>query len=125
MNNKLDSYTPIINSLVSEAIRCSPESWDSGTLRIELSGQYLSYALKNTASAEKAEISPPLRALSEELCVTMHKQRDGWIGATVDFFRKDGNWSFHINFERPTSQFESQPSVEPEAAKKSWWKPWA
>ena len=99
-STKFDSYTPVLQSLVAEAIKCSPASWDNGQLIITCDGAYLGYALKNSESEDKAQISDTLRKHCEDFYVLMRQAGDTWDKAVVRYFRKDGSWSFHVDFER-------------------------
>jgi hypothetical protein len=127
MADKFDRYTEQLTALIEEAISCSPASWTEGTLTIDCDGSYMNYALKNSGSAEKAQISAALRQLCEELYVVMRKAGDWWIKAVVHFFRKDDSWSFKVDFtyqdalrreQAPTANKQVDPPARP------WWKLW-
>ena len=117
--NKLGSYNQVIEEIVAESIRCSPESWKKGTLSIDCDGRAINYKLKNSESEDKADISIPLRQLCEQLYVTMSQSGDTWTDAFIDFFQKGDSWGFDIKFEYATQQATPLPTNE-----KPWWKIW-
>jgi hypothetical protein len=122
---KFDSYTPVLQSLVAEAIKCSPAIWDKGQLAITCDGAYLNYALKNSESEDKAQISDTLRRLCEDFYVLMRQAGDTWDKAVVEYFRKDGSWSFDVNFEREEAVTQRHTAASTLAnAAKPWWKFW-
>lgn len=125
MTDKFDSYTSLLQSLVKEAITCSPASWNNGQLTITCDGAYLNYALKNSQSEEKAQISDSLRQLCEELYVQMRQAGDTWDKAEVKYFRQDGSWSFEVNFDRAKALTQRHTAASQLAnAEKPWWKLW-
>ena len=126
VTDKFDSYTEIMNVLVAEAISCSPESWNNGTLTVECDGSYMNYKLRNDGSSEKAQISGELRSLCEEFYVVMRQAGDVWLEAIIHFFRKDDSWSFKAEFKYPEPAVVSEPEVSPEPTieSKPWWKLW-
>ena len=125
MTDKFDTYTPLLHSLVKEAIECSPASWDNGQLTITCDGAYLNYALKNNRSEEKAQISGNLRQLCEEFYVQMRQAGDTWDKAVVEYFRKDSSWSFEVKFDRGEAVTQRHTAASDLAnAAKPWWKFW-
>ena len=125
MTDKFDSYTSLLQSLVKEAITCSPASWNHGQLTITCDGAYLNYALKNSQSEEKAQINDNLRQLCEEFYVQMRQAGDTWDKAVVKYFRKDGSWSFEVNFDRAEAVTQRHTAASQLAnAETPWWKFW-
>src|SRR6185503_9120046 len=125
VTDKLDRYSQELQSLIGEAVFCTPESWDEGCLTIECDGSYMTYALKNERSDEKAQISAALRQLCEDFYVVMRKSGDWWIAASIRFFRKDERWSFEVKFSYPPKAEGSRaPSESPGSAPKPWWRIW-
>jgi hypothetical protein len=111
--------------LVAEAIKCSPTSWDNGQLIITCDGAYLNYMLKNSESEDKAQISDTLRKHCEDFYVLMRQAGDTWGKAVVRYFRKDGSWSFHVDFEREEAVTPRHTTASTLAdAEKPWWKFW-
>ncbi len=111
--NKLQQYNEIINSLISESIHCSPSSWSEGKLTIDCDGHAMNCALKNSNSDDKAKLSEKLRALCEELYVTMAKNNDVWTTATMHFYKEKDSWHFNTDFIYPEAEekLEDDPSV--------------
>ncbi|POZ60130.1 hypothetical protein [Chromobacterium alticapitis] len=124
MTEKFDLYTEQLTSLIQEAIACSPKSWHEGWLSIDCDGSYMNYALKNEQAEDKAQISSELRQLCEDLYVVMRKSGDWWIKAVIHFFRKDGSWSFKVNFTYQDSPASGSAMNKPAAPSKPWWKLW-
>ncbi|QNA89975.1 hypothetical protein G4G28_18380 [Massilia sp. Dwa41.01b] len=125
MTDKFDRYTPILESLVGEAIRCSPASWNKGELTITCNGAYLNYALKNSDSEEKAQMSEALRQLCEDFYVAMRQAGDTWDKAVVAYSRHENSWSFDVKFERAESVAERHTAASDLAnTGKPWWKFW-
>lgn len=125
MTNKFDSYNHILQSLVIEAIQCSPASWNNGRLTITCDGAYLNYALKNSESEDKAQISDDLRKLCEDFYVAMRQAGDTWDAAVVEFFRVEGSWSFDVKFERAEAVAERHTQASDLTnTEKPWWKFW-
>jgi hypothetical protein len=125
MTEKLGRYTEALQALVGEAVACSPDSWSEGTLTIECDGSYMTYALKNEGSEEKAQISAALRKLCENLYVVMRQAGDWWTAASIRFFRKGEGWSFETGFTYPRSEQASPPDSDQLAKPdKPWWKLW-
>ena len=125
MTDKHDRYSETLQSLIREAVACTPEGWDEGRLMIECDGSYMNYALKNEQREDKAQISGPLRQLCEQLYVVMRQSGDCWTAATIHFFRKNGSWSFDVKFTYP----ESRPKPESDSSStaelpRPWWKFW-
>lgn len=83
---------------------------------------YLNYALKNSRSEEKAQISGNLRQLCEEFYVQMRQTGDTWDKAVVEYFRKGGSWSFEVIFDRgeAVKQRHTAASDLTNTAKPSW-----
>src|SRR3954471_14488627 len=96
---KFAQYNSIIESLVTEAIACSPPSWNEGTLTIDCDGRAINYKLKNESQEEKAQISNTLRSLCEKLYVAMRDNGDQWTQSVIKFARKGESWGFHIDFK--------------------------
>jgi len=125
MTDKFDSYTQVLQSLVAEAIGCSPTSWNNGQLTITCDGSYLSYALKNSEAEEKAQISDALRKLCEDFYVVMRDAGEAWDEAVLKYFQKDDTWSFDVTFERSAAVTQRHIAAPQQAnAKKPWWKFW-
>lgn len=127
MTDKFDRYTEQLTSLIQEAIACSPESWNEGWLSIDCDGSYMNYALKNEGAEHKAEISGELRQLCEGLYVVMRQSGDWWVKAVIHFFRKNGSWSFNVDFtyqDSPTSAPAENKPAAPSTPSKPWWKLW-
>ncbi len=101
--DKLNTYNEINRALVTEAIRCSPDSWTSGTLTIDCDGTRIDYKLKNQDASEKAQISEGLAYLCEQLYVVMRDNGDEWVRATFNFFQEDGEWRLNGNFDYANS----------------------
>lgn len=95
-------FTPIITQLTSEAIRCSPDTWTAGTLRITCDGTRIDYSLKSPEQEGKASISPELAQLCEQLYVTMARTvQPPWTECLVDFHQsadEPGSWKMNTNF---------------------------
>ncbi len=116
--NKFTQQTEILNTLVSESIKCTPESWTSGTLTISCDGSAINYSLKNKNEEEKAQITDQLRSCCEQLYVAMRDQGDVWLEAIIEFNQsKDEEWSFNSNFKYPEENETTSNS-------KPWWKFW-
>lgn len=128
MDSKFEQYTPILQALVGESIRCTPESWLNGTLTIECDGSYINYQLKNQEVTDKAQLSDDLRQLCEQLYVTMRQAGDVWHSAEVYFFQQAQEWSFRVQFnyaQAPTDESAATPEpVNSTDAAKPWWKFW-
>jgi hypothetical protein len=128
MDSKFEQYTPILQALVGESIRCTPESWLHGTLTIECDGSYINYQLKNQDVTDKAQLSDDLRQLCEQLYVTMRQAGDVWQSAEVYFFQQAQEWSFRVQFnypQAPAAESAATPAPENSAdAAKPWWKFW-
>jgi len=120
--HNLAEYNEIIQDLVAESIRCSPESWSEGLLKIDCDGKAINYSLKSEAQEEKAQISGELRQLCEELYVSMRNNDHIWVESVVHFFQQDNSWNFKINFNYGDSS--SEPVQPNEAKVKPWWKFW-
>jgi len=126
VTDRFDRYSEHLQSVIGEAVACSPVSWSEGRLTIECDGSYMTYALKNEGSDEKAQISGPLRQLCENLYVVMRQAGDWWTAASIHFFRKGEGWSFKVDFTYPKSDEPTPPhSTEPDNPGKPWWKIWS
>ncbi|MDR3406533.1 MAG: hypothetical protein P4L99_28875 [Chthoniobacter sp.] len=104
MSIDFSKYNDIISRLATEAISCSPPTWNQGTLTIDCDGSAIHYQLKSDADENKAQISPALRKLCEELYVAMRNNGNVWTQAVVSYGRKEESWGFQINFTYPPSQ---------------------
>lgn len=134
MDSKFEQYTPILQALVGESIRCTPESWLHGTLGIQCDGSYINYQLKNHDVTDKAQLSDELRQLCEQLYVTMRQAGDLWQSAEVYFYQQAQEWSFKVtfNYEQAPDATDSAvatpaaaTATEPApSAAKPWWKFW-
>jgi hypothetical protein len=118
--DKLDVYTEILGRLVSETVRCSPQSWNVGALSIESDGVRLTYRLKNEESPDKAVISEQLRDLIDEFYVRMAQRGEVWSGAQIQFTRLNGEIKYEIAFQYPPKA--SQPKQQAPEPKRPWWK---
>ena len=128
MTDRFDRYTPRLIALTKESIVCSPESWDFGYLTVDCDGSYMNYSLKNAESEDKAQISGELRQLCEDLYVEMRQSDDWWIQAVLHFFRKDGSWSYKVDFtykDNPAAQDVSAQEPKVAARTQPWWKFWS
>jgi hypothetical protein len=120
---KFDAYSEIMNALLTEAITCSPESWDKGTLSIQCDGRQINYQLKNDESEDKAQLSDDLRRLCENFYVAMRQGGDAWNEAKTHFARKEDSWSFKSEFQYAESA-TVQPAASSSTVKKPWWRFW-
>ena len=119
MTSKLDQYTDVINRLVSETVKCTPQEWTKGILTIDCDGTRINYKLKNDEQPGAASISEKLRDLIDELYVRMAQQGDKWIEAALTFHLNGDEVNFKTDFKYSTSN-ESSLS----ASAKPWWKVW-
>ena len=124
MVEKFNAYSEVLSALLSEAIGCSPETWNKGTLSIQCDGSRIDYQLKNDESEDKAQLSDDLRQLCEQLYVAMRQGGDAWNEAQLHFFRKDDSWSFESKFQYADAGIERQPLSSSAAIKQPWWKFW-
>lgn len=96
---RLQRYGDVINRLVAEMVACSPESWANGRLSIQFDGARLTYQLRNPGHPERAELSPELIALIDELAVRMIRDGSVWSEARIDFTRSGDRVSFDAAFD--------------------------
>ena len=96
---RLQRYGDVLNQLVSEMVACSPEGWTSGRLSIQFDGARLTYQLRNPGHPERAELSPELIALIDELAVRMIRDGAAWREASIGFTRTGENVSFDASFD--------------------------
>lgn len=96
---RLQRYGDVINRLVTEMVACSPESWPGGRLSIQFDGARLTYQLRNPGHPERAELSPELVALIDELAVRMIRDGSVWSEARIDFTRSGDRVSFDAAFD--------------------------
>jgi len=92
-------YNETINAIVGESIRCSPASWDFGTLTIDCDGRAIDYSLRNEKDENKAKFSNDLCGLCEELYMIMRSDGDVWIQSIIYFFKKNSTWAFELSFK--------------------------
>ncbi len=120
---RFKKYDEVLNTLVSEAISCTPESWTNGILSIDCDGTAINYSLKNSNEELKAQLSDKLRSLCEQLYVVMREQGDIWLEAIVEFAEKDENWNIDTKFKYEDSQ-QNISSAPIQKINKPWWKVW-
>lgn len=96
---RLQRYGDVLNRLVSEMVACSPEAWTNGRLSIQFDGARLTYQLRNPGHSERAELSPELIALIDELAVRMIREGAVWREASITFTRAGENVSFDASFD--------------------------
>lgn len=106
----------IIPRLAGETVRCSPETWERGTLSMQSDGVRLTYQLKSENHPDRALISELLRDLIDELYVRMSAERDAWVGATLDWWRESDGLKYNIDFDYPPKVKEP-----PSGKRSSWW----
>jgi hypothetical protein len=119
MTKKLEQYTDVINRLVSETVKCTPQEWTKGTLTIDCDGTRINYKLKNEDQPGAASISEKLRDLIDELYVRMAQQGDTWIEAALTFQVAGNDVNFKTDFKYAAPK---EPTVI--ATDKPWWKVW-
>jgi hypothetical protein len=109
----------MIQMALTECIECAPSDWQAGTLTIQCDGNWLGYQLKNARSSNPATISGRLRALCEELAVSMWKNGNEWREAVLQY---DGeNFTTKFSYEEPLHPI---PRIPAAVAAKPWWKLW-
>lgn len=116
VSEKLQTYSAALNTLLQEAIRCSPESWTRGVLTIDCDGQRINYRLKNDASVDPAVISQELAQLCEQYWLVFRDNGEPWLETTIEFHQANGEWKFNSSFKHP----ESSPTPVPALAKSRW-----
>ena len=121
MADRFEKYNGVLESLVSEAIACSPPTWDQGTLTIDCDGNSINYRLKNADDENKAQISGDLRSLCEKLYVAMRDGGDIWVESVVHFFKKDDSWGFKVDYRYPEKR-EKENSMRTSNRNPPWWK---
>lgn len=109
---KLDPYSDVLGRLVYAMEACSPPLWERGELAIQSDGARLSYSLRNEGHPDRATLTEDLRALIDELYVTMRRGGDGWTAARIRWWIEGGAIRFDPGFDY----------AENPAPKKSWWK---
>lgn len=121
-----DQIGPLMNEIVVESLGCSPESWTKGRLTITCDGRRIDYKLKNDESAEKAQISPELAKMCENLWVTFKQMGQPWKTAHIDFHQEGDDWNVKTEFEYGDTpsfpQVKTSPDVQ--SAKRPFWKFW-
>lgn len=96
---RFQRYGDVLNRLVSEMVACSPEAWTNGRLSIQFDGARLTYQLRNPGHPERAELSPELIALIDELAVRMIRDGAVWREANIDFTRSGDDVRFDAAFD--------------------------
>ena len=112
MTEKLGLYSDVLHRLAAEMERCSPERWERGELAIQSDGVRLTYRLHNEGHPDRANLSDKLRALIDELYVTMRREGDMWVAARIRWWIEGGAIRFDTHFDYAGTS----------APKKSWWK---
>lgn len=96
---RLDRYGDVLNRLVTEMVASSPESWANGRLSVQFDGARLTYQLRNPGHPERAQLSPELIALIDELAVRMIRDGAVWREAIIDFTRTGEDVRFNAAFD--------------------------
>lgn len=90
---------PDFNEIGAEVIGCTPENWTNAVFTITCDGQRIDYSLKNHREEEgKAELTPRLAQLAEQLYSSMASHGDRWTKAELRYDKDGDTWKFTSSF---------------------------